>query len=121
MRKARIIWFVLSITLGFFIGLYGGWKLIPVSYQEVTPNSLRADYKADYVLMVAEIYHLDSNLTAASTRLDNLGEVSVLAAVQQAVLTGRELDYTASDIELLVRLIEAIQADPANASPGGTQ
>jgi hypothetical protein len=120
MRKARIFWFVLTITIGLLIGLFLGWKYFPVSYQEMTFSSLRSDYKADYVLMVAEVFHQDNNLAGAVNRLETLGAGSALRTTQQAVLTGRELDYTADDIELLVRLIEALQAAPADAAPGDT-
>jgi hypothetical protein len=35
-------------------GLLYGWMVNPVRYVNTTPDTLRADYQLDYVLMVAE-------------------------------------------------------------------
>ena len=45
--------FFLSIALGLAAGLYYGWVINPVEYVNTTPDTLRVDYQADYVLMVA--------------------------------------------------------------------
>ena len=117
MRTVRIIWFILSITLGVLIGLILIWGYFPVPYREMALSSLRSDYKTDYVLMVAEIYHMNNDPIAASASLESLGGKSPLQTAQQAVLIGRSLDYSGSDIDQMVRLIESLQAATAEGTP----
>lgn len=108
-RSRRYLWFAVSILAGLAAGIYYGWLINPVQYVDTPPSNLRADYKADYALMAAEIYAADGDLTMASYRLTWLGEVTPLRAVQQAIITGQELGYTEKDIELLANLGDALQ------------
>ncbi|MCC6147845.1 MAG: hypothetical protein IT308_09790 [Anaerolineaceae bacterium] len=117
-RPNRYLWFAVSIAAGLALGLVYGWVVNPVKYVDTPPSNLRADYKADYALMTAEIYAADKDLTLASYRLTRLGEETPLRAVQQAILTGRELGYSEDDIALLAALAEALEALPPTA--GGT-
>ena len=43
-------------ALGIGLGLLYGWVIDPADFFDLTPDTLRADYKADYVLMTAEAY-----------------------------------------------------------------
>lgn len=108
---ARWIGFLLSIALGVAAGLYYGWVLNPTTYIETTPESLRADYKADYVLMTAEIYAADGNLNSAKTRLGFLGSNAPLDMVQDAIAVGLRIGYTDLDLQLLRALAEALTAE----------
>ncbi|GAB4498215.1 MAG: hypothetical protein OHK0052_11200 [Anaerolineales bacterium] len=105
---ARWIGFLLAVALGVAAGLYYGWVLNPVVYVETTPESLRADYKADYVLMTAEIYAADGNLTAAQSRLAFLGDGAPLERVQDALAVGLRAGYTDFDLQQLRALAAAL-------------
>ncbi|MHB8857198.1 MAG: hypothetical protein ACYC6K_11335 [Bellilinea sp.] len=109
MRSWRILGFVLAIALGLAAGLLAGWLLFPPAAHAAKPESLRADYKADMVLMTAEIYSLDGNLAAADARLQPLGAQDTLQAVQQAIITAQELGYEQADMQLLARLFTGLQ------------
>lgn len=119
MRGKRIALFLLMITLGVGLGLLIGWVLYPVEYENTTPSMLHKDYKADYVLMVAEIYNNDQNLEQASRRLALLDSQSPTRIVSNAILTAGELGYTARDQELMGKLALALQNASTTPNPGG--
>ncbi len=109
MRAKRFFWFFISILVGMVLGMVYGWMINPVTYTNTTPDTLRADYKADYVLMVAEIYQKDQNIGLAARRLDLLGATTPLRQVQSAILTAEELGYSEADMDLLARLALALE------------
>ncbi|HAL17163.1 MAG TPA: hypothetical protein DCP32_10570 [Anaerolineaceae bacterium] len=109
MRSWRILGFVLAIALGLAAGLLAGWLLSPPAAQAAEPQSLRADYKGDFVLMTAEIYSQDGDLAVADARLRPLGAQDSLQAMQQAIITGQELGYEQADMQLLARLFTGLQ------------
>jgi hypothetical protein len=51
---SRWIKFLIAIGLGVAIGLFYSWTINPVQVVDSTPDTLRLDYRSDYVLMVAE-------------------------------------------------------------------
>lgn len=110
MRALRIFWFVVSIIFGLTAGLLTGWMVVPGQPAETAPETLRADYRTDLVLMTAEIFQQEGDLSAAAARLAEIDPGrSPLRSVQQAIVTGQELGYAQSDIETLARLFQALQ------------
>ena len=109
MRSWRILGFALAIVIGLVAGLLAGWLLFPSADPMSSPANLRTDYKADYVLMTAEIYHQDGDLAAAGVRLGELGEDDPIHAVQSAILTAQELGYAQPDMQLLASLFTGLQ------------
>lgn len=111
MRAQRILWFSIAILFGAAAGLLAGWVFFPPAGSSlVEPASLRDDYKADYVLMTAEIYAQDGNLDDASARLRFLGEEPPLRYVQRAILTGQNLGYAPADMQALANLFTGLQS-----------
>jgi hypothetical protein len=119
MRGKRIALFFLTIAIGLGLGLLYGWVINPVKYEDTAPSMLHGDYKADYVLMVAEIYNADSNLEQASRRLALLDSLPPTRIVSGAILTARELGYAARDQEIMGKLALALQGASATLTPGG--
>lgn len=105
----RYFWFVISILVGIGLGIFYGWVINPVQYVDTPTSNLREDYKADYALMVAEIYASDGDLTLASYRLTRLGEETSLKAIQNALETGKTLGYDERDLSLLEDLQQKLQ------------
>jgi hypothetical protein len=97
-------------VVGVVIGLVYGWMINPVTYVNTTPDNLRSDYKADYVLMVAEIFQAEQNLPMAERRLELLGDDAALRQVQRAIVTAQELGYNSRDLETLGRFSTALQS-----------
>lgn len=109
MRLRRLIWFVVMIGIGAAAGIFYGWALRPTQTSGFALYTLRSDYKADFVLMTAEIYQKDGDLGAALGRLAALEDISPLLQVQQAILTGQQLGYARSDIETLALFFQSLQ------------
>jgi hypothetical protein len=120
MRGKRLILFFVMIAAGLAFGLLYGWVINPVKYEDTSPSMLHGDYKADYILMVAEIYNHDKNLAQATTRLTLLGTLSPERIVASAILTARERRYAAQDLDLMEKLAQALKTSsvtPVGARP----
>lgn len=112
--------FALAVLCGVVFGLVYGWVLSPVEYIDTTPADLRADFKADYTLMVAETYASEQNLDLAARRLANLGSQPPLEIASAALAFARQNGYAAPDLELIQNLTLALQTWQA-PGPSGSQ
>ncbi len=65
----RRLIFLIVILLSLGVGLFFGWVIKPGVQVGSPLSSLREDFRTDYVLMVAEVYNKDGDLTAAAARL----------------------------------------------------
>jgi len=101
--------FLLILLLGLGLGLVYGWVINPVSYQDTTLNSLRVDYKTDYTLMVAEVYHQEGDLDWALNRLILLEDRNPLISVENALKFASQAEYTLPDMFLLRDLHNALK------------
>jgi len=103
--------------IGAMGGLFYGWVISPVEYIDTTPDSLKIDYKSDYVLMVAEAYSVEKDLLAAVQRLGLLGGVPE-ENVRQAVLFAEREGFLDSDVALMKALQSALASwNPALETP----
>ena len=109
MQYSRYIFFILVLILGAALGLYYGWVLSPVELVNTTPSTLRIDYQADYVLMVAESFSVDQNPNLAICRLALLGGLPQ-EAIDEALIFGVEQGYTPEDMVLMRDLAEALES-----------
>ena len=114
----RILGFVIAILLGIVGGLALGWLVLPAGQANSTPDSLRIDYKADYVLMVAEAYSADHNLDQAAQRLAALGGSSPEGTANQAVLWASQHGFATTDLRKMADLATGLHARP---TPAGSQ
>jgi hypothetical protein len=101
--------FLIVLVVGIGLGLLYGWVINPVSYQDTTLESLRIDYKTDYTLMVAEVYHQTNDLDWAMNRLTLLRDKSPLHSVEAALKFAAQAEYTLPDMFLLRDLHNALK------------
>jgi hypothetical protein len=114
-RRTRWLAFLIAIAAGLGLGLYYGWVVRPVAYVDTAPNTLRADYKADYALMVAEAYQAEGDLPAARRALALLGAAPAVS-VQNALTFGIAHGYASQDLYALQQLLAALQSRPIEGS-----
>lgn len=107
---SRWVRFFLAILAGIALGLLYGWVISPVNYVDTTPDTLRVDYKTDYVLMVAESYQGNSDLDLATRRLALLGNLLPAEIVSQAITFAQKAGYSDADLTLVQSLLAALQA-----------
>lgn len=105
---SRWIRFIIVIGIGIGLGLLYGWLIDPVDFVDTTPSTLRADYKADYVLMVAEIYNADRDAEAAVIRLTYLGDPTPVDSVEEAMIFAVDAGYGSEDLRMLRDLSDAL-------------
>jgi hypothetical protein len=110
---------VIGGGLGLAIGLVYGWLIQPVEYVDTAPNSLRIDYRTDYVLMVAQSYAGDDDLSLAERRLAALGPQPVIQQVEQAIAYALENNFSPIDIDVLNQLAARLRMTSPEAEIGG--
>ncbi len=110
---------LLAGLLGVAAGIVYGWVINPVKFVDTTPASLRADYRTDYVLMVAEAYHADENTDLAVRRLAVLGAEAPASIAQEALQSAQQTGYSAADVSLMQDLVRALQAAAQPVAPAG--
>ena len=110
MKPTRWILIFITLILGIGVGLAYGWFIDPIEFIDLTPDTLRADYKTDYVLMTAEAYRLEQDPGTAARRLAIFGAQSPSAIVSEALDYAQSNGFPDSDIALIQELVTAMQA-----------
>ena len=106
-----------AIIVGIALGIIYGWMIEPVEYVNATPDILREDYRADYVLMVAEAYQAEQDSNRAARRLAILGSEPPAQIVNGAIEFASAQGYTPDEMTLLQGLLTAMQLyQPAGES-----
>jgi len=100
-RTRRYIFFFAAILVGLAIGVIYGWVVNPVVYKHTGMDTLRLDYKTDYVLMAAELYQSEGDLASALTRIAYIEASSPLAFVTTCIDYAEQHNYTREDIDIM--------------------
>ena len=101
---------LLASFVGIALGLIYGWVIDPVEFVDTTPDTLRSDYRADYVLMVAEAYQADNDLDAAARRLAAWNSQPPAELAADALESARGYGFAEPDIALMQKLATALLA-----------
>ena len=104
----RWLYFFLAASLGLGLGLYYGWVVSPVEFYDTSPDSLRMDYRVDYMLMTAEAFARDDDILEARRSLAMLGSENPAEAVQEGIEFAVSVGYALEDLALLRDLGEAL-------------
>lgn len=112
----RWVSFLVIILIGAAVGLLAGWFLLPGQLLDTSPETLRVDYRADYVLMVSEAFQKDGNLPLAIERLAFLGDSEPQELVRQALLFA-EPRYADADLAMMRALSLALQLSAVEDQP----
>jgi hypothetical protein len=109
MTSSNWIKIIIAACVGIMLGLIYGWVINPIQYTDVTPNILREDYRADYVLMVAEAYQSELNADTAAKRLAILGSDAPTKFVTDTLDFGAKNGFTQQEVATLQILLTAMQ------------
>jgi hypothetical protein len=117
LKKSRLVGFVIFILIGFVVGLIYGWVINPSGVKSTTLASLRADFKADYVVMVSEIYSSNHDLESATNYLTVFKPARTpIQSVQDALLVGQQFGFS----EREMRSLADLEIDLSSAAKGET-
>lgn len=119
-----------GLVIGFALGLSYAWLLSPVRYVETSPASLRANYRRDYLSLIAAAYATTGDIDRAETRLslfDLEDPVESLTALAQERLaqegqetTARALARLAADLGAIPLPTSAVRQATQRISPVST-
>ena len=109
-NRSRWVFITLALLAGLGLGLAYGWVIDPVDFFDLTPDTLRADYKADYILMTAEAYRVEQDPGRAARRLGIFGTQSAATIAASGLAYARANGFSDSDIVLMQELVTAMQA-----------
>ena len=110
MKSNRWVFIILALLVGIGLGLAYGWYIDPVDFFDLTPDTLSADYKADYVLMTAEAYRLEQDPGLAARRLAIFGTQSPSSIAASGLEYARDNGFSDEDVAKLQELVTALQA-----------
>jgi hypothetical protein len=109
MTSSKWIKIFVAALIGIALGLVYGWVIAPIEYIDITPNILREDYRADYVLMVAEAHQNEQDPETAARRLAILGSESPAEITASTLNYATNNGFTQDEILLLQGLLTAMQ------------
>jgi len=108
-RTRRFIFFGVAILVGFMVGVIYGWEINPQQTAGSMPHTLRIDYKTDQVLMEAELYQAEGDISLALARLAPLlGDVSPITLMNETIAYAERHYYAQEDIQKMRDLASAI-------------
>jgi len=110
MKINRWLFIILAFVIGIGAGLVYGWIIDPVDFFDLTPDTLRADFKTDYVLMVAEAYHSHRDPGISARQLAIFGSQSPTSIASQGLTYARANQFAETDLVLIQELVTALQA-----------
>jgi hypothetical protein len=108
----RFLLLLIGAVAGVIVGVWYGWSVSPITYTQTSPDELRPEYRADYVLMVAETYSADHDLGQAAVKLSRLGQPDLAGLVRQVAQVYGAAGYPQEDQDRL----NALAADLARYS-----
>jgi hypothetical protein len=106
---------LIGIGLGLAGGLYYAWLINPVEYTDTAPDSLRADFRSDYLALIASAYAATDDLVRARTRLALFSELeprTELAALAQQRLAGGFGEFGEVEAAALAQLAADLANQP---------
>lgn len=112
MTRTTLLNLIVGLALGLALGLVYTWKIDPVKYTDVAPDSLRADYRSDYVLMIAQAYAADTDLDLARARLATLNAPDPIQLVANIVAQQSAAGAPPGDVNALNTLAAALKPSP---------
>ena len=118
--SSRLLRFLIGAALGVVLGLGYAWRIQPVAYYDTAPDSLRQDYRVDYVLMVAQSYQGEGDLRLALLRLAALGPQPPAEIVEDAAAYAEANGFGQVDRNALRQLAEDLRSIPSSPEIGSS-
>lgn len=114
----RYPWEILPVlALGIGLGILYAWTIAPVRYINTTPNTLRADFKDQFRVLIAASYASTHDLVRAKSRLELIGDAdpvqALTAQAQRMLASGQPFD----SVEQVAMLADDLQSGVVHIPP----
>jgi len=113
----RVLGFLGGIVVGAALAMLIGWVLFPMQPRMVGPDSMRSDYQAEYVRLVALSYRADHDLDLAEQRLRRLGATPFTAPLGELAERWIDAGRPTMMIGPLAELAQALGVDTPEMVP----
>jgi hypothetical protein len=117
MKAWQLILILGILVMGVLAGLVYGWVVNPVEYIDNGLNSLKLDYQTDLVLMTADAYASDLDITTAIQKLYQINGEDIDGLLTDSLEYARQMNFSDQDITKL----EMLQSAVIQIIPGGTE
>jgi hypothetical protein len=131
MKREEWLPIALGLMLGLAIGLYYSWVLNPVEFVETSPASMRDDFKADYLALIASAYTYSGDLARAEARIAIFREPNPAVIFSELAQTRLAMGRPQSETRAIALMAAAlgdrptprasVAADTKVASPSAIQ
>ncbi len=108
MKSWHVILLLGVLVMGVMAGLAYGWVVNPVEYIDTNMDSLGLDYQTDLVLMTADIYAADLDITTAIQKLSLLRGEDINGLIADSLEYAGQMNFSAQDIVKLELLKSAV-------------
>jgi len=126
MRTRRFAWeWLITLILGFGLGLAYAWVFSPVKYVDAEPLALRDNFKDHFRSAIAAAFASNGDLERARARLTLLGDpnpAQALAAQAQRMLAAGEAFEAVQQVAMLASTLQGgVVVNPPTAIPTDRQ
>jgi hypothetical protein len=105
--------FLIGVGLGLASGLYYSWVINPAEYVDTSPASLKAEFKEDYLALIASAYAASGDLERAQERLAQLPDPNPPNTLNQLAQTRLAQSGPQSEARALAQLAADLGPRPS--------
>ena len=101
---------ITGLILGMILGAFYGWIISPVSYFDISPQSLHEDFKVQYFVMTGLAYDADHDVGRAYHRIGEMMNPVEDSSLREYLSRVEERPDLAEDYETLRRFVNDLSA-----------
>jgi hypothetical protein len=120
-QQSTVLHVIFALLVGIGLGLVYSWVVSPVTYVDANPALLRADFKDQYRVVIADSYAATQDLARARARLNLLGDLDPVAALsaqaQRMLADGEPFDSVRPLAQLATDLQQGFSSSPIIPTP----
>lgn len=113
----RLLFFLGGIVLGIGLAVLIGWVLFPLQQQDISLDSMRDDYRTEYVRLVAVAYSAEGDLVVAEQRLRELDGIPFTAPLVDLAEVWIDAGRSSDLVVPLAELARAFGVDTPTMAP----